>query len=80
MESISLTTVSPEVKVALLRELGYDSDGEYVVTGSGERHHDKYTNELVRLEHMLILPGSTIIIDNNPFSIASYLEEYGDIF
>ena len=31
MESISLTTVSPEVKVALLKELGYGSDGEYVV-------------------------------------------------
>lgn len=80
MEAVSLQAIPSDVKVALLQELGYGYDGEHVLAPSGEKHRDRYTNEPVRLERMLILPGSTIIIDNNPFSIASYLEEYGDIF
>lgn len=80
MESLSLSTLPTEVKVALLQELGYGTDGEFVLSASGAPHRDIYTNEQVRIDRMLILPGSTIIIDNNPFSIASYLEEYGEIF
>ena len=41
---------------------------------------DKYIEEPVRLDNMIIFPGSTIILDDNPLSIISYLEEYGDVF
>lgn len=67
-----------ETKISVLKELGYDSDGEFVLTEAGEKVVDKYINESVRIDNMIILPGSTIILDNNPLSIASYLEEFGD--
>ena len=35
--------------------------------------------ELIRIKNMAILPGSEIILDNNPLSISSFLEEYGDV-
>lgn len=78
MEAVSLKTLSKEVKVGLLRELGYDSDGTWVLTQSGTRHTDRYTGEEVSLANMLILPGSTIILDNNPLSIACYFDEFGE--
>ncbi len=78
-ELISLKDMSTEFKIQLLEELGYASDGIFVLTTSGKKHLDKYTDEPVRIDNMLILPGSTIIIDNNPLSISSYLEEFGDV-
>ena len=78
MELISLQTITVESKILLLKELGYASDGTHVLDEKGSKIIDKYINEPVRLDNMLILPGSTVIIDNNPLSIAAYLEEYGD--
>lgn len=79
MEVIALSTLSTEIKVALLKELGFDSDGEFVLQG-GQKVLDRYTQEPVRTENMMLLPGSAVILDNNPFSFASYLEEFGDAF
>jgi hypothetical protein len=28
---------------------------------------------------MMILPGSTVVLDDNPLSIALYIQEYGDL-
>ncbi len=78
-ELVSLKELPMEVKVAILEELGYGTDGVYVVDKNKQRHIDKYIKEPVRLDNMLILPGSTIIIDDNPLSISSYLEEFGDV-
>lgn len=78
MVLISLTDVSKETKKALLKELGYSSDEQFVLDPEGNHLKDKYTGEDIRLSNMLILPGSTLILDNNPLSVASYLEEYGD--
>lgn len=77
-ELISIKNMPRQIKIELLKELGYGSDGEYVLE-NGQRYNDKYINEPVKLENMLILPGTTTILDNNPLSIASYLEEYGDV-
>jgi hypothetical protein len=76
VEIISLKEMPAEIKILLLKELGYNSDGKYVIDNSGNKHVDKYTEEPIEISNMAIFPGSTIILDNNPLSIASYLEEY----
>ncbi len=78
MEISSLKDVGVPSKIALLKELGYDSDGKYVYK-EGNKFLDKYTEEEIKVENIAILPGSTIIIDDNPLSIASYLEEHPDV-
>ncbi|MBU2591124.1 MAG: hypothetical protein KKC21_03780 [Nitrospinae bacterium] len=67
-----------EFKITLLQELGYDSDGIFVLH-NGEQHKDKYTKDPVKIDNMFVYPGSTIILDNNSLSITSFLEEYGDV-
>ena len=64
MEVISLKEVSVKSKVALLRGLGFDSDGEYVIDLEGNKIVDKYVEIPVRLDNMVILPGSEIILDD----------------
>ena len=76
---ISIQEMPKEVKIALLKELGYNSDGIFVLKTNGEKHLDKYIEEPVRVDNMFIFPGSTIILDNNPLSISSFMEEYGDV-
>jgi len=76
---ISIKEMPHEVKVALLKELGYDSDGIFVTEKNGQRVVDRYIEEEVRIDNMFLYPGSTIILDNNPLSITSFLEDYGDV-
>ncbi|MBS3060563.1 MAG: hypothetical protein J4432_03595 [DPANN group archaeon] len=78
MELVSLKSMPLEAKVGLLKELGYNSDKRFVLGQDGSRTKDPYTETEVELSNMLILPGSTLILDNNPLSIAAYLEEYPD--
>jgi len=78
-EILSIKNMPVSCKIFLLQELGFSSDVTFVLDKKGERVLDKYTNEPVRLANMAILPGSTIILDDNPLSIASFLEEYGDV-
>jgi len=63
----------------LLRELGYNCDGEYVLDAEGKKVIDKYIEIPIKVDHMVIFPGSTIILDDNELSIASYMEEYGGV-
>ena len=78
MEFISLKEVSMNSKLLLLKELGHGSDGEFVLDANGEKTIDRYAEIPVRVNNMVILPESTVILDNNEFSIASYLEEFGE--
>lgn len=81
MEFISLKNVSVESKILLLKEIGYNSDGEFVLDAQGNKVIDKYIEIPVKINNMAILPGSTIILDDNELSLASYLEEKGeDVF
>lgn len=81
MELISLKTAPLEFRIALVRELGYDIDktGAFVIRADGTPLLDQYANVPVRLDNMMILPGSAIILDDNPLSVASYFEDHGDI-
>lgn len=80
MELISLKQVSRESKVLLLKELGYGSDGRFVLDGSGNRVLDRYLEIPVEVDNMAILPGSVIVLDNNELSISKFIEEFGDVF
>jgi len=80
MELISLKEVSVKSKIALLKELGFNSDGEYVLDSDGNKVLDKYIEIPVKVNNMAIFPGSTIILDNNELSLSLYLEEFGDDF
>ena len=77
-ELVSLQKFDTKSKIAILEELGYKSDGTFVLDKDGNKFMDKYINTSIKLDEMLILPGSTIIICNNEVSILGYIEEYGD--
>jgi hypothetical protein len=79
VELISLKKMSKETKLSILKELGYDSDGTFIFKAGGLQLMDPYIREPIKVDNMLILPGSTIILDNNPLSVASYFEDHGDI-
>ena len=78
-ELISIKDMPVELKIVLLKELGFDSDGKFVYYKNGKQCLDKYTEEPIKINNMAILPGSTIILDNNSLSISSFLEEFGDV-
>lgn len=77
MEIVSLKNVSHETRVNLLAGLGYSVKGKFIFDTNGNKVKDKYLETPVKVNQMAILPGSTIILDDNELSIALYLEEYG---
>lgn len=80
MEKVSLKGLSKEVKIEILEELGFESDGIFVYDECGEKIKDRYLDKEVSFDNILVVPGSCVILDNNPLSIAAYFEEYGEIF
>ena len=78
-EIVSIKDMSNECRIILLKELGYDSDGRFVTENNGEKILDRYTGEPILINNLAIFPGSTIILDNNPLSVSSFLEEFGDV-
>ena len=79
IEQASLQDLSKEDKKLLLKELGYDSDDVFVLDESGEPFLDKYTNQPIKIDSMIIMPGSAVVLDDNPLSLTSYLEENPDV-
>ena len=79
MELKTIGDLSNSSKILLLNGLGYDSDGIFVLE-KGKKVLDRYTEKQIRIDNMIIFPGSTIILDDNPLSIISYIEEFGDVF
>ncbi|MBM3233894.1 hypothetical protein FJZ19_02245 [Candidatus Pacearchaeota archaeon] len=80
MELVSLKNVSMNSKILLLEELGYGSNGKFVLDSNGNKVLDRYLEIPVEVENMVILPGSEIVLDNNELSISKYIEEFGDVF
>lgn len=78
VELVNIKDLDLNTKIALLNGLGFSSDGIFVLDCFGNKVYDKYIDQPVKVENMLILSGSTIIIDDNPLSIASYFEEFPD--
>lgn len=80
MEMLSLKNEPIEVKVAILEKMGYSSDGTFILDPKGNMVIDPYIDEAVRIDNMVILPGSEIILDSNPLSFAGYFEDHGEVF
>ncbi|MEK6924585.1 MAG: hypothetical protein AABW54_05090 [Candidatus Micrarchaeota archaeon] len=80
MEFVSIKNLPKAVRLAILKQLGYGSDGQFVTDEQGKRIRDRYVDVEISLSNMLIFPGSTIILDNNYLSVAAYLEEHEDAF
>lgn len=78
MELVSLKEAPKEAKILILKELGYNSDGEFVLDSKGKKVIDKYIKIPVKLDNMIIFPGSEIILDDNELSVSSYVEEFGE--
>ncbi|MCI4358543.1 MAG: hypothetical protein L3J95_02425 [Thermoplasmata archaeon] len=80
MQIVSLKDTPLDFRVGVAKELGceVDSDGIHLVK-AGERALDPYSKEPLRLDNIAVLPGSVVLLDNNPVSIAWYLEVHGDI-
>ena len=79
METVSLKNVDLNSKIALLRELGFDSDGEYVLNNDSTKYIDRYLDIPIKVENMVILPGSVVILDDNVLSLTHYMEEFPDV-
>ncbi len=80
MELISLKEISLKSKLLLLKELGYESDGIFIFDKEKKRVIDKYIDIPVKVENMLIFPGSETILDDNELSVSLYMEEHPDAF
>lgn len=79
MEVVSLKQLSKDSKIELLKQLDLGTDGIFVLDSNGEKYLDKSTGDPIKIDNMLVLPGSVEVIDNNPVSILDYLDEHGDI-
>ncbi|MCS4537722.1 MAG: hypothetical protein HYY67_02530 [Thaumarchaeota archaeon] len=79
MQLVSMKDMPENLKLLLLKELGLDIDKNRYITKDGSQVLDKYIDQPVKLENMVLFPGSTLVLDDNPLSIASYIEEYGEV-
>lgn len=79
METVLLKNVDLNSKIALLKGLGFDSDGEYVLNSDGTKHLDRYIDIPIKVENMVLLPGSVVVLDDNILSLSHYMEEFPDV-
>lgn len=76
MQLLSLRTAPWEFKVALVEAMGYKVEGKQILRPSGEKYVDPYCDTPVSIDNMVILPGSTLILDDNPLSLAAYDDDH----
>lgn len=82
MKLVSLKSAPREYKLELLDALGMTvgQDGVHVVRKQdGAPVIDPYARVHVRIDNMMILPGSALVLDENELSLISYLDEKGEI-
>jgi len=78
-ELVPIAKMPKQFRITILKELGYNSSGIFVCDKNGNIVKDRYTGDPIKISNMVIFPGSTIILDNNPVSISSFLEEFPDV-
>ncbi len=79
MEVVKWEKIPEEIRLALLKALGYEVE-EGRVLEEGEPKLDPYVDKQLTLENLAILPGFSppVLLDNNSVSLACYLEDYGE--
>ena len=77
-ELISLKEAPIEFKEELLKALNYNVVNGFIIDNKNEKVKDRYTKKYVKVNNMIIFPGSTILLDDNACSVNSYLEEFGE--
>jgi hypothetical protein len=78
METVVLADMDRAQRIALLHVLNIKTDGTWLFdTTTNVQIVDRYTKKPVAFNHMMILPGSTIVLDDNPMSLILYSEEFG---
>lgn len=80
LQLVSLKDMPTESKLFLLKELGLGVDENSFVTKDGVQVLDKYIDQPIRIDNLAIFPGRSpvVLLDDNPLSIASYFDEYGE--
>ena len=77
VEIVSIRTMPIEARAELARQLGYEVDGTRILK-NGLPALDPFTDEPLTLDSMAVVPGSTILLQDNAVSFAAYFEEHGD--
>lgn len=78
MSEMIFSELTLEEKKIVLDALGFGIDGNGNICGHVDKLpvKDPITNEPIKFENANIFPGSTIILDNNPVSLAYYFARY----
>ncbi len=79
MKLVSIRQAPREFKVALVEAMGYKVEGTQILLSNGEKYVDPYCDVPVRIDNMIVVPGSTLILDDNPLSIAAYDEDHPNV-
>lgn len=79
MELATWDDIPDEVQLSLLDQLGYSVEDDRILDENGEPATDPYTGDELRFSNLAILPGNSppVLLDNNPVSLACYMEDYG---
>ncbi len=77
MASLELIELNVSERVKALERLGYSLNNEgYVLDKDNKEITCDYTNERVHIKTAAILPGSLLIINATPLSMARYFIEH----
>lgn len=79
MKLISIRKAPKEFKVALVEAMGYKVEDGRIILVNGEDYLDPYCDTPVKIDNMIVVPGSTLILDDNPLSIAAYDEDHPNV-
>jgi hypothetical protein len=74
MNEIKLVQLGNDERISVLKKLGHDldNDGYVLEKKSKNRLICKYSKEVIHINNAAILPGSLIIINANPITMAEY--------
>ena len=77
MPELELIELEVDERTNVLEKLGYTIDEEgFVVDSEQKEVICKYTEEKVHIKTAAILPGSLLVINATPLSMARYFLEY----
>ncbi|MEE9525380.1 MAG: hypothetical protein V3V78_02120 [Candidatus Woesearchaeota archaeon] len=78
MDDVKLVQLNNGGRLQILERLGYsiDEEGFIITTKTKKEVVCKYSEEKVHINTAAVLPGSNIIINANPFTMAQYFADH----